>query len=181
MRSGFRPAMEENLTLLSLHLSGNLIRQHGNLFFRHDIIGEFVGIIGCEGEMLGKGSPYFLDGLRQSIVGPALFDSSGNPIREAIQGFLIYLFVDAFICKNPDFPLEEGDEEENSCILLCPVESSLKKSPLSPQPDCFLLSSDSNKGLFQQLHFYKEEPTGEKEYEAQGNIKPEGGVEKENG
>jgi len=151
------------------------------LFFCHDVIGEFVSDISCDGEILGKGNPYFPDGLGQSIAGPALFDPLRNLIREAIEGFLVHLLMNAFIRKNPDFPFEEGEKEENSCILLCSVKSSLKKSSLSPQPDCFLFSSDSNKGPFQHVHFDEEEPAGEKEDETQGNIEPEGGVEKKNG
>src|SRR3974390_1526155 len=98
--------------------------------------------------MFCKVTPYFLDGLAKSMAGPALSNPSGNLVCEAIQGFLIHLLIDTFIRENPDFSFEKGEKEENPCILLRPVKSSLKKSPLSPQSNCFLCSPDSDKRFF---------------------------------
>ncbi len=138
------------------------------LFFCHHIIGEFVGIIGRNGKMPGKQDPYSLDSLRKGITGTTFFNSSGNLIRKPIQGFLIHLLVNAFIRKNPDFPFEEGEKEEDPCILLCLIKPFLKEGPFSPQSDRFLFSSDSNKEFFQCLHSLKEQPAGKKNKKLKG-------------
>src|SRR4030042_6044469 len=95
-----------------------------------------------------------------------------------VQDLVIHLLVNALIRKNPDLPFKEGEKEEDPCIFLCLVEPFLKETPFSPHPDRLLFSSDSDKEPLQCIDSPEEDPAREKEYEAQGNIGPDRGVEK---